>query len=183
MKKSDKWSSTEQPDVYSLGLDVLDLQSILEFNQAISSELQIDRLLAQMTEIILESAGAQADFAAVIIEGESGWCIAASGTADNISSEAIPLSEIQDETQRQVLLYTMRFREVVFVHNVAHDDRFCNKPSVKSVMSLPIIQGTDLLGILYLEGQPNSFTDRNLGVLQLLCNQVGIISQTHHSNA
>lgn len=167
-------SLTKQPEVYTLGLDVLDLQSILEFNQAISSELQIDRLLAQMTEIILESAGAQADFAAVIIEGESGWCIAASGTEDNISSEAIPLSEIQDETQKQVLLYTMRFREVVFVHNVAHDDRFCNKPSVKSVMSLPIIQGSDLLGILYLEGQPNSFTDRNLGVLQLLCNQVGI---------
>ncbi len=79
--------SLAEPDVSTLGLDVLDLQSILEFNQAISSELQIDRLLAQMTEIILESAGAQADFAAVVIEGEGGWCIAASGTADNISSE------------------------------------------------------------------------------------------------
>lgn len=161
-------------DAYGLGLDVLDLQSILEFNQAISSELQIDRLLAQMTEIILESAGAQADFAGVVIEGEAGWCIAASGTADNISSKAVPLSEIQDETQKQVLLYTMRFKEVVFVHNVVNDDRFCNTPSIRSVISLPIFQGNDLLGILYLEGQPNSFTDRNLGVLQLLCNQVGI---------
>lgn len=44
----------------------------------------------------------------------------------------------------------MRFREVVFVHNVVNDDRFCNTTSVKSVISLPIIQGTDLLGILYL---------------------------------
>lgn len=74
-------------DISSLGLDVLDLQSILEFNQAISSELQVDRLLAQMTEIILESAGAQADFAGVVIEGEGGWYITASGTADNISSD------------------------------------------------------------------------------------------------
>lgn len=79
--------SVAGPDVSGFGLDVLDLQSILEFNQAISSELQIDRLLAQMTEIILESAGAQADFAAVIIEGEGGWCIAASGITDNISSK------------------------------------------------------------------------------------------------
>ena len=77
-------------DISSVGLDVLDLQGILEFNQAISSELHIDRLLAQMTEIILESAGAQADFAGVVIEGEGGWCIAASGTADNISSEVGP---------------------------------------------------------------------------------------------
>jgi tetratricopeptide (TPR) repeat protein len=74
-------------NVASLGLDILDLQSILEFNQAISSELQIERLLAQMTEIILESAGAQADFACVVVQGEGGWCIAASGTAGNISSQ------------------------------------------------------------------------------------------------
>lgn len=64
--------------------------------------------------------------------------------------QAVPLSEIKDETQKQVLLYTMRFKEVVFVHNVVNDDRFCNTPSVRSVISLPIFQGKDLLGILYL---------------------------------
>ena len=79
--------SVPKPRVATLGLDLLDLQSILETNQVISSELQIERLLAQMTEIILESAGAQADFACVVVEGEGGWCIAASGTAGNISSE------------------------------------------------------------------------------------------------
>ena len=144
------------------------------FTQAISSELQIDRLLAKMTEIILESAGAQADFAAVIIEGENGWCIAASGTSEGISAEAQPISEIRNEAQKQVLLYTMRFREAVFVHNLAHDERFLTNESAKSVISLPIDRGKDLLGVLYLEGHPNSFTDRNLGVLRLFCNQVGI---------
>ncbi len=170
-KSADKCSSQ---DISDLGLDVLDLQSILEFNQAISSELQIDRLLATMTEIILESAGAQADFAAVIIEGESGWCIAASGTADGISPEFRPISEIQDESQKQVLLYTMRFKEVVFVHNLSQDSRFLALGSAKSVISLPILQGKDLLGVLYMEGVSNAFTDRNLGVLQLFCNQVAI---------
>ena len=161
-------------DVSDLGLDVLDLQSILEFNQAISSELQIDRLLAKMTEIILESAGAQADFAAVIIEGDNGWCIAASGTSEGISADVQPITEIQNETQKQVLLYTMRFQEAVFVHNLAHDERFLTRGHSKSVISLPIVRGKDLLGVLYLDGQPNSFTDRNLGVLRLFCNQVGI---------
>lgn len=64
--------------------------------------------------------------------------------------QAVPLSEINDETQKQVLLYTMRFKEVVFVRNVINDDRFCNTPSVRSVISLPIFQGKDLLGVLYL---------------------------------
>ena len=162
-------------DISDLGLDVLDLQSILEFNQAISSELQIDRLLAQMTGIILESAGAQADFAAVVIEGENGWCIAASGTTDGITADPQPISEIKDETQKQVLLYTTRFKEVVFVHNLAGRRPVFN-PWVVQICDLPAYFSgeRDLLGVLYLEGQPNSFTDRNLGVLQLFCNQVGI---------
>ena len=161
-------------DISDLGLDVLDLQSILEFNQAISSELQIDRLLAKMTEIILESAGAQANLAAVVIEGDNGWCIAASGTPEGISAEAQPITEVRNEAQKQVLLYTIRFKEAVFVHNLAHDERFLTNASAKSVISLPIVRGKDLLGVLYLEGQPKSFTDRNLGVLRLFCNQVGI---------
>ena len=161
-------------DISDLGLDVLDLQSILEFNQAISSELQIDRLLAKMTEIILESAGAQADFAAVVIESDNGWCIAASGTPEGISAEAQPVIDIRKEAQQEVLLYRMRLKEAVFVHNLAHDERFLTNASTKSVISLPIVRGKDLLGVLYLEGQPNSFTDRNLGVLRLFCNQVGI---------
>jgi len=167
-------SSDGRPNVSDFGLDILDLQSILEFNQAISSELQIDRLLAKMTEIILESAGAQADFAGVVIEDEQGWCIAASGTADGISVEPLPVTKISDEAQKQVLLYTMRFKELVFVQNLALDDRFSKTQSHKSVLSLPILQGTDMLGVLYLQGQPHSFTNRSLGVLQLFCNQVGI---------
>ncbi len=162
------------PNVSDFGLDILDLQSILEFNQAISSELQIDRLLAKMTEIILESAGAQADFAGVIIEEEQGWCIAASGTSDGISADSLPITNISDETQKQVLLYTMRFKEVVFVHDLALDDRFSKTQSHKSALSLPILQGTNLLGVLYLQGQPHSFTNRSRGVLQLFCNQVSI---------
>ena len=161
-------------DVSDLGLDVLDLQSILEFNQAISSELEIDRLLATMTEIILESAGAQADFAAVVIECDNGWCIAASGTSEGISAEAQPISEMRNEAQKQVLLYTIRSQESVFAHDLAHDERFLTNGSAHSVISLPIVRGKDLLGVLYLEGQPNSFTDRNLGVLRLFCNQVAI---------
>ena len=143
--------SNPDTDLSGLKLDIIDLQSILEFNQAISSELQIDRLLAKMTEIILESAGAQADFAGVVIEADDGgWCIAASGNQDSITSEALPLDEVADETAKQVLLYTIRFRETVFVHNLVNDDRFCNAPAAKSVIALPILHGEDLLGVLYL---------------------------------
>jgi len=50
------------------GLDMIDLTSILESSQVLSSELQVDKLLAKMTEIIVESTGA--DLGAIIIEDE-----------------------------------------------------------------------------------------------------------------
>lgn len=150
-------------DVTELGLDVVDLQSILEFNQAISSELQIDRLLVKMTGIVMESAGAQADFAGVVTESdEGGWCIVASGTQDGISAEAVPLLDIGDETTKQVLLYTLRFKEPVFIHNLLHDERFSGTSSPRSVIALPILQGDRLLGVLYLVS-PKGFLANNSG--------------------
>ena len=180
--RTSAWVSPTTPDpanksahqgISDLGLDVLDLQSILEFNQAISSELEIDPLLTTMIKIILDSVGAQATFAAVIIESENGWCMAASGTPDGISSEDRPITEMEDTTQKKVLLYTMRFKEEVIVPNLALDDRFlAHDPH--SVISLPILQGKNLLGVLYMEGAANAFTNRSLAVLQLFVHQVGI---------
>lgn len=163
-----------RPDVSDFGLDILDLQSLLNVNQVISSELQIDPLLMKMTQIALEFTGAQADWAGMVIQGEDGWVLATSGTPDGISAGSISLADIQDETHKQVIAYTIRFREHLVIENLQNDERFCNTLSVRSVMSLPIIRGKDLLGVLYLEGQPNSFTDRNLGVLQLFISQVAI---------
>ena len=165
-------------DISRLGLDVVDLQSILEFNQAISSELQLDRLLAKMTEIILETAAA--NFAGVIIESKEGgqtpsWSFAASGTQDSVNSDATPLTDVEDETAKQVIFYTLRFKESVFVQNVMQDERFSpNATSLKSVIALPIVHAEHTIGVLYLEGQAHAFTPRILGVLQLLRDQVAI---------
>ena len=80
-------ASLARPDISNFGLDILDLQAILEFNQAISSELQLDLLLVKMIQISLDSAGAQATWAGIVIQGgEDGWNLAASGTPDDISA-------------------------------------------------------------------------------------------------
>jgi len=162
----------------------LDLQSIIEFSQVISSELQIDRLLVKMTGIILESAGG-ADFGAIITEApDAGWTIAASGSQDNVKAypEGLPFDDAQDQVAKHVIFYTLRFRETVFVENILRDERFSNvseqymlkNPQGKAVVALPILQSETLLGVLYLEGPAKSFTRKTLVVLQLLCNQLGI---------
>jgi signal transduction histidine kinase len=83
---------------------------------------------------------------------------------------------------RQVTLYTLRFRETVFVQNLLDDDRFSNvsksyltrNPEGKAVICIPIVHSDHLLGSIYVEGPPNSFTERNTQVLRLLVNQISI---------
>ncbi|KAI9852921.1 MAG: hypothetical protein M1838_003715 [Thelocarpon superellum] len=169
------------------GIDVIDLQSILTSSQIISSELDERVLLPKMCELILD--GNSADFAAILVEEEGvGWAVAASGDPDGgveAFNPGLPLAqaEVEDQVSKQIALYCLRAREPVFLQNLLTDERFNHvsekylqrNPLGKSVIALPILHGGDaLLGALYLEGPPHTFTDRNLTVLQLLVNQMGI---------
>ena len=168
-------------------LDMLDLTSILESSQVISSVLQVDQLLKTMCEIILQNCGGVATSAAIIVEEDDpmGWSIAASGDAEKGAAAHIPGLPLNENAlvAESVILYCTRFRDTVFLPDLMHDERFSNvseawstrNPRGKSVIAIPICHGSKpLLGVLYLEGQPNAFTDRNLTVLQLLVNQIGI---------
>ncbi|PBP18289.1 hsp90-like protein [Diplocarpon rosae] len=181
--------SSARPDAGSSlsALDMLDLTSILESSQVISSVLQVDQLLKTMCEIILQNCGGLATLAAFVVEEDDsvGWSIAASGEPERGAVAHIPGIPLAETALVAigVVLYCTRFRETVFLPDLIHDERFSNvaeawsarNPAGKSVIAIPICHGAKpLLGVLYLEGEPNAFTDRNLTVLQLLVNQIGI---------
>jgi signal transduction histidine kinase/CheY-like chemotaxis protein len=166
---------------------MLDLTSILESSQVISSVLQVDQLLKTMCEIILQNCGGLATSAAIVVKEDDpvGWSIAASGNPENGAVAHIPGLPLGETAlvASGVILYCTRFRETVFLPDLIHDERFSNvseawsvrHPIGKAVIAIPISHGAKpLLGVLYLEGEPNAFTDRNLTVLQLLVNQIGI---------
>ncbi|KAF2835682.1 two-component sensor protein histidine protein kinase-like protein [Patellaria atrata CBS 101060] len=182
-KKSDH--RNDAPSGFSaVGLDMIDLASILESGQVLSSELQIDRLLSKMTEIIVESTGA--DLGAICIEDQTnGWTIATVGTPDGVETYrgGQSLDDVEDQVAKQITLYVLRFKESVFVQNLLYDDRFSNvnesylkrNPEGKSVIAIPIIHGDNvMLGSLYVESPPNTLTERHNVLLQLLVNQIAI---------
>jgi signal transduction histidine kinase/CheY-like chemotaxis protein len=179
-------NDTLHHELSAMGLDMIDLASILESSQLISSELNIDKLLGKMAEIITEIA--TADLVGIIIKDEQReWAISALGTPDGVQTFPGGIRTDNDELSKQlarhVTTYVLRFRERVFVHNLLEDDRFSGvspaylkqNPLGKAVIALPIIRGKDdLLGAIYVEGAPNKFTDRNLQVMRLLVNQIAI---------
>ena len=178
--------STGDTEIPGLGLDILDLTSILEFSRVISSELQINALLSKMTSVILECVGGQAEFCAIVIDSEDhGWCVAASGDHEEgvkTYPDGIPFSEVDDQVAQQITHYLLRTRETVILHNVLEDERFSNvsdaylarNPNGRAIVAIPIIQADHLMGVIHLEGRPNAFTQRNIVVLNLITNQVAI---------
>ncbi|KAH4006879.1 hypothetical protein HBI56_033610 [Parastagonospora nodorum] len=176
----------------AVGLDMLDLSSILESSQVLSKELKVDKLMAKMAAIILESTGGS--LCGIVIEdSQIEWSIACIATNEPNSETGFapgvrsyptgqPLDTVDDVVARQVTLYTLRFRETVFVQNLLEDDRFSNvsgsylarNPEGKAVICIPIVHSDHLLGSIYVEGPPNSFTERNTQVLRLLVNQISI---------
>ncbi|EMD66665.1 hypothetical protein COCSADRAFT_84482 [Bipolaris sorokiniana ND90Pr] len=181
-----------QNGLSAVGLDMLDLSSILESSQVLSSELVVDKLMAKMSSILLESTGGT--LCGIVVEDpQIEWSIACvatnepdndSGFSSGVTSfpASQPLDTVDDVVARQVTLYTLRFRETVFVQNLLEDDRFSNvsdsylrrNPEGKAVICIPIVHSDHLLGSIYVEGPPNSFTERNTQVLRLLVNQISI---------
>ncbi|KAI0013328.1 putative histidine kinase HHK1p [Xylariaceae sp. FL0662B] len=185
------WRGSTQPEagVGLPALDMIDLHAILVSSQVISSVLQVDVLLKTMCDVILQTCGGSATQAAIIVqdedEQEDSWCIAASGDPERGATAHDPGQPLVGTSlvAENVVLYCTRFREAVFIPDLISDERFGNvsnswlqkNPLSKTVISIPICHGSKpLLGVLYLEGEPGSFTDRNVTVLQLLVNQIGI---------
>ncbi|KAK5117209.1 hypothetical protein LTR85_008977 [Meristemomyces frigidus] len=168
----------------AVGLDMIDLASILESSQLLSSELNVDRLLSKLLEIIVDSTGADVCGLAVEEDG-GGWCVASVETADGVNapSVGIPIEQLEDSVAKQVTLYVLRFKEQVFLRNVLEDERFSNVPQSwldkfpdgASMIAVPILHGDNvLLGSLYCQAAPNTFTERTVTLLKLLVNQIAI---------
>lgn len=173
------------PGGYSaVGLDMLDLASILESSQLLSSELDIDRLLNKLTEIIVDSTGATKVGLCVEQDG-GGWYVAATGAPEGLEQPAsgISLDEVDDPVAKQVTMYCLRFQDSLFLRNVLDDDRFAKVPASwlkanpdgMSTITMPILHGDNvLLGSVHCQAPPNSFTERTVTLLRLLVNQIAI---------
>ncbi|KAJ5815614.1 hypothetical protein N7474_007391 [Penicillium riverlandense] len=181
--------SSAGESVAERSLHILDLTSILERSQVISSVLRVDELLQTMCKIIMESCHGTATVAAIITKENAAteWAVAASGDAAGHIKVHHPPTPIGHSflVAESVVNYCVRFREPAYLPDILQDPRFsyvseawlAQNPSSKSVVAFPISHGgdeTEPLAVLYLEGPPNGFSHLNRVVLQLLVVQLGI---------
>ena len=171
--------------------DALDITTVLKASQAISGEIDLDRLLTKLIKIVIENAGAERGY--LILARKGKLLIQAKGAIDQDQAgrrahevqvlQAIPL----ERTLKVPLISTaivnlvVRTGESVVLGDAAHEGAFTTDPVIaklqpKSLLCMPLINQGQVSGILYLENNlsRNAFTPDRLTLLKLLSSQMAM---------
>jgi signal transduction protein with GAF and PtsI domain len=159
------------------------LAAVLKASQAISSEIELDRLLHSLMQILIENAGAQAG--SLILETLGEWTIEAAyelNDSENVCTtqvlESMPMANHLPES---IIRYVIRTHEPVILNDATHEGNFIHEPYIqhnqtRSLLCLPLLNQSKLVGVLYLENQlaTGAFTPERSQVLNLLSTQAAI---------
>jgi predicted ATPase/signal transduction histidine kinase len=159
--------------------EALDFATILKASQTLSSEIQLEKLLAALMCVVMENAGAKKAVLLLLKDGNVAIEAVASLNQDVISI-SVPLSG-SDEVPAAVVNYVKRTWKTVVLDNAAVQNDFIAEPyfmqeKPKSVLCAPMLNQGKLIGLLYLENNltMGAFTHDRTEVIQLLCAQAAI---------
>jgi predicted ATPase/GAF domain-containing protein len=159
--------------------EVLDLATIIKASQAISSEIVLDKLLARLMKILIESAGAQIGY--LVLETEGELLIEASGSVDEERMTVVKSLPIRGYLPTSIINYVARTQKTVLQNNAAREGNFAQDPYIKSyqtksLLCMPLIDQSKFRGIIYLENNliVGAFTQERLEILRVLSSQAAI---------
>ncbi|MEH2296427.1 trifunctional serine/threonine-protein kinase/ATP-binding protein/sensor histidine kinase [Nostoc sp.] len=156
----------------------LDLKSILKASQILGREIKLDTLLTKLMTIVIENAGAEKGYLLLKQQGE--WQIAASGTID---SDAVKVIETFSKPilSNAIIDYVVRTKDSIVLSDAANEgnftrDSYIHQQQPKSILSFPLLNQGNLIGIVYLENNLTTgvFTPERVEVLNLLSSQAAI---------
>ncbi|MBV9643763.1 MAG: AAA family ATPase [Verrucomicrobia bacterium] len=159
----------------------LDLETVTKASHAVSSELQLDKLIQTLMLIAVEHAGAERGLL-ILSHGEEQQIKAEARTGRNGVEVELREALITPAVLPESLLrYVSRTRESVILddassQNLFGEDEYIMQRCPRSVLCLPLIKQTRLIGVLYLENNlaPRVFTPKRLAMLELLASQAAI---------
>jgi PAS domain S-box-containing protein len=159
----------------------LDLATVIQVSQAVSGEMVLEKLINMLMRTAIAQVGAQ-----------RGLLILSRGAEPRIEAQAMTIGdtvsvELRDEPvtaatlPETVLHYILRTLESVVLDDAATEPSFGADPYIRqrqarSILCLPLINQSKLIGVLYLENNltPRAFAPARVGVLKLLASQAAI---------
>jgi PAS domain S-box-containing protein len=159
----------------------LDVETVVKASQALSSEIVLPKLLEKLMRIAVEHAGAERGLL-ILLKGSEPQIEAEATTRQGRVEVTVRQAAITpDDLPQSVLDYVIRTRERVVIDdasisNLYSEDGYVRARLARSVLCLPIVKQTKLVGALYLENNltPRAFTADRVAVLELLASQAAI---------
>jgi len=156
----------------------LDLATLLKTSQAVSGEIGLERLIRTLLVLAMEHAGAARGL--LIMPRRNELVIEAEATVGQSSVDVVlPKRAITaNDAPESLVQYALRSHEAVVLDDARESQLFAADPYVvsgqhRSLLALPLLKQTRLVGVLYLENNlaPHIFTPARLAVLKVLASQ------------
>jgi len=159
----------------------LDVETVVKASQALSSEILLPKLIEKLMRFAVEHAGAERGLL-VLLRGDEQQIEAEATTGQGRVEVTVRQAAITpSDLPQSVLHYAIRTRERVVlddasVGNLYSEDEYVRAKRARSVLCLPIVKQTKLIGALYLENNltPQAFTSDRVAVLEVLASQAAI---------
>jgi len=159
----------------------MDLLAITRATLSISSQIDLEKLMAETMMVIIENAGAEKGF--LIQKKDNQQEIRASITSDSGKAKIhrTVLSENSVELSETIVRYVFRTGKNVVLHDTAQENSFFREPYIqsekpKSILCCPVRRGKENNWVLYLENNLSShvFTQDRIRLLEILAAQAAI---------
>ena len=165
----------------SYTLPDLNLDYLMKSSLAISAEIEQDALMKKIMNVVLESSGAQHGY--LLIEEEGDLLVRAESHV--MGKEAVKTlnQHLEDapEICKAIVRYVYRTGERLILDSASQVGAFKDNPEVqnlqlRSVLCLPVVKQSRLIGILYLENRLSDgvFTSERTQMTELLTSQATI---------
>jgi signal transduction histidine kinase len=160
---------------------VVDVATVIKASQALSSELVLHTLIETLMRIAVEHAGAQRALLILLRAKEPRIEAEAVCTHDTVKVSLRDAVVTPADLPQFALYHVLRTREPVVLDDASantsySEDEYVRRRGSRSVLCLPIVKQTRLVGVLYLENQlrPRAFMSDRVALLKLLASQAAI---------
>jgi PAS domain S-box-containing protein len=159
----------------------LDLATVIKVSEALSGEIVLEKLIDTLMRTAIEHAGAERGLL-ILPRGED-YRIEAEVTTSSNEVKVYPRQAriTAGDLPESVYRYVLRTKDTVLLHDASGENSFSTDDYIRehharSILCLPILKQTRLLGMLYLENSltPHAFTPNRMVVLKLLASEAAI---------
>jgi PAS domain S-box-containing protein len=162
-------------------VEQLDLATVIRVSEAVSGEIEQEKLIDTLMRTAIEHAGAERGLLILVRDGEPRIEAEATTGSGTIEVAVRQTTATPSDLPHSALHYVIRTQERVLLDDASAEtvyskDEYVRRKRSRSVLCLPIVKQTKLVGALYLENNltPCAFTPDRVTVLQLLASQAAI---------